>query len=365
MKEFALNVPINQVSFGQVSYGLLKEIFDRSINPSVFPIGEINLSTQDVSEDFHEWLRFCVDKSSRTHQRSTSTIKLWHLFDSLQSYSEKQTLLTFYELDSPTEEELNIAKNNNTIVTSKFTQGIFKERGVDVKYTPLFFDKNNFHVTKDEEGNVKRYFDDDRITFNLVGKFEKRKHHHRVIKSWIKRFGDDKKYFLQACVYNNFFSQDQNISVFQSCTEGKRYFNVNFLNYMPTNDLYNDYLNSSDIILGMSGGEGWGLPEFHSVGLGKHAVILNAHSYNDWANEGNAILVQPTEEKIDVYDDTFFKKGAPYNQGQIFDFNEDEFIHACEKAIEKVKSNKVNESGLKIQEDFPVSKTLDSILEDV
>ena len=51
---------------------------------------------------------------------------------------------------------------------------------------------------------------------------------------------------------------------------------------MPTNTAYNDYLNSGDIIIGMSGGEGWGLPEFHSVALGKYGIILNAHAYKEF-----------------------------------------------------------------------------------
>ena len=366
MGDFAFNLPINQVSFGQVSYGLLKETFNRSINPCVFPIGEVNLSTQkEPSKEFQEWLEFCINKANRSHSRDTPTVRLWHIFDSLQSYSKEQTLLTFYELDSPTEQEVNVLNNNDVVVTSKFAQEVFKGVGVESRYAPLFFDKENFQVTKNEDGETKRYFDDGRITFNLAGKFEKRKHHYKAIKAWLKKFGDDKKYFLQACVYNNFFSQEQNVQMFQSCTEGKRYFNVNFLNYMPTNELYNDYLNSSDIIIGMSGGEGWGLPEFHSIGLGKHGVILNAHSYKDWANQDNSILVEPKEEKIEVYDETFFKRGAPFNQGDIYDFDEDEFIAACEEAVKKVESNRVNEAGFKIQEDFTVSKTLDSLLEGV
>jgi hypothetical protein len=363
MSDFAFHLPINQVSFGQVSVGLLKETFDRSINPVIFPIGEANLSTQNLGEEFSEWLQFCMNKSNETHDRNTPIIKLWHIFDSLQSYSKEQTLLTFYELDSPTPQELNILRNQKSIVTSNFTQQVFKDHDLEVESVPLFFDKNNFRIVKEEDGSPKKYFEDDRVTFNLAGKFEKRKHHHKIIKSWIKRFGNDKRYFLQACIYNNFFQEEQNVAFYQSATEGKRYINVNFLNYMPSNELYNDYLNSSDIILAMSGGEGWGLPEFHSVGLGKHGVVLDAHAYKDWANEDNSVLVQPKEDKIDAYDEVFFKKGAPYNQGQIFDFDEDEFIAACEKAIEKVESNRVNEAGLKIQEDFPVSKTLDSILD--
>ena len=58
----------------------------------------------------------------------------------------------------------------------------------------------------------------------------------------------------------------------------------------------------------------------------------------------------------------FFRKGENFNQGSIFDFNEDDFISACEEAIKKVESNRVNEEGLKIQKDFSVSRTTDAIL---
>ena len=62
MSEFALTLPVNQTSFGQVSIGLLKEVFRRSLNPCLFPIGESNLSTQKPNESFNEWLSFCVKK---------------------------------------------------------------------------------------------------------------------------------------------------------------------------------------------------------------------------------------------------------------------------------------------------------------
>jgi hypothetical protein len=152
------------------------------------------------------------------------------------------------------------------------------------------------------------------------------------------------------------------MQLFNRCLGDKKYFNINFLGFMPTNELYNDFLNCGNIILGMSGAEGWGLPEFQSVGIGKHAVILNAHSYKDWANENNSILVNPTA-KIPSYDGMFFKQGSPYNQGNIFDFNEDDFLSACDEAVRRVESNPVNEEGFKIQEEFTYAKTFDSIME--
>ena len=129
---------------------------------------------------------------------------------------------------------------------------------------------------------------------------------------------------------------------------------------MHKNEAYNDFLNSSDIILGMSGGEGWGLPEFQSVCLGKHAVLLNASAYKDWANSDNSVLVEPNGKR-DVYDNMFFHKGQPFNQGQIYDFDEDDFINGCEEAVKRVESSRNNDEGEKLKEKFTYSKLVDSI----
>ena len=134
------------------------------------------------------------------------------------------------------------------------------------------------------------------------------------------------------------------------------------MEFLPLNSLYNDFLNSGDIVIGMSGGEGWGLPEFHSVALGKHSVILNASSYKDWANEKNSTLVYPCG-KWPSEDGVFFKKGAIANQGNIYTFSEEEFIEACDQAIEKVEKNRVNEEGKKLRKQFTYTKTCDKILE--
>jgi len=111
----------------------------------------------------------------------------------------------------------------------------------------------------------------------------------------------------------------------------------------------------------MSGGEGWGLPEFHSVALGKYGVIMNAHGYKSWANKDNCILVNPNS-KIPAYDGIFFQEGQPYSQGNIYDFDGDDFISACEEAVKKVEENKLNDKGLKLQEDFSTNKFIENLL---
>ena len=111
----------------------------------------------------------------------------------------------------------------------------------------------------------------------------------------------------------------------------------------------------------MSGGEGWGLPEFQSTALGKHAVILNAHGYKEWANEINSVLVEP-KGTIDSHDGKFFKQGEFFNQGNFFDWEEDDFLDACDQAIGRCAIEPVNEYGIQLQRDFTYEKTLDELL---
>ena len=358
MSEFALHLPLNGVSFGQVSTALLREFHQRGVQPSLFTIGQIDLSTQEISEDFNKWIQSCAKKAFTEHDRNVPVFKLWHLnHDSLTSYSKEQSLFTFYELDEPTPFELNIARNQKQLfVSSNYTKKILEANGLtNCNFIPLGFDKHNF-VSKDQQ------YLEGKIVFNLTGKLEKRKHHKDVIQAWLKKYGNNKDYVLQCAIANPFIEENDFKALISQIIGGKSYFNLNFLGMMQKNSLYNDFLNSGNIIIGMSGAEGWGLPEFQSVALGKHAVILNATAYKEWATPENVVLVEPNG-KTEAYDGAFFKKNAPTNQGNIYTFDEDDFIEGCEKAIERHKNSSVNTEGLKLQEDFTYSKTVDSIME--
>jgi glycosyltransferase involved in cell wall biosynthesis len=357
-----LNLPINSVSFGQVSIGLLREAYSRGGEDHfVLPLNaQVDLESQPPDKDFEEWILRKAEALSKSkgYSRDDTSVKLWHLNpDSLSFPTNKRHLISFYELDSPTNMELNVVKNcDKVFFTSEYSCEVFRSKGCDnVEYLPLFFDSYNFKQTN------KTYYEDDRITFNLVGKLEKRKHHIKMIRAWVKKFGNNKKFFLNCSVYNHFLSQEENNNGIAQALDNEKPFNTNFLPWMKENSVYNDFLNSSDITLAMSGGEGWGLPEFHSVAMGSHAVVLNCNGYKSWANEKNSVLVEP-EGKLPAHDGRFFLDGANVNQGNIFDWNEDKFIAACEEAVKRVEKNKLNEEGLKLQEDFKVSTTFDKIL---
>ncbi len=356
--ELSLNCPLNSVSFGQVSTALLREAYKKEIDVLVALLGDRpDLSSQGQDPEFFQWVERAIRDFNLKHYRTRPSLKLWHLNGSLSYISENQAVMTFHELDSLTHTEANIGKNvNKLLVTSKYTQEVLLSKDIKSYYVPLGFDHSNFHRKE------KSYYSDERIVFNLSGKFEFRKRHAKVLRAWASKFGNDKRYMLQAAVFNPFLNQGQNNELISGALGDKKYFNMSFIPSMDTNASYNDYLNSGDIIIGMSGGEGWGLPEFQSVAIGKHSVILNAHSYKGWANTENSVLVEP-DAMIDCVDDIFFKKGQEFNQGKIFDWNEDDFISGCEEAIKRVEANRLNEEGLKLQEEFKYSNTLDKVIE--
>jgi hypothetical protein len=361
-QKLALELACNNLSFGNVSYLILRTIYDRiqngddSIEYSLFPIGNVDFSNQKNDDNFNKWLNSLIIKALETHSRHTPLFKVWHTNGAMPSCSNKQTLLTFYELDNPTRVELNTLKNQHKVLlTSKFSNDVFNLFGLKTEYVPLAFDSYNYSTLN------KVYNTDGRIVFNLLGKFEKRKAHVKVIQAWIKKFGNNPKYALQCAIYNPFLNAEQNNQLIGQAVGGNKPFNVTFYPIMKENAVYNDFLNSADVVIDMSGAESFSLPSFHSVALGKHAVILNAHVFKDWATNENAVLVNPNG-KEPVYDNMFFQQGSPYNQGNIFSWNEDDFINGCNKAIERVQLNKVNTEGLKLQQEFTKEKLVDSIL---
>ena len=183
--QFAVQVPLNSLSFGQVSFNLLYEFYKLGLNPHIFKASDhqIDFSAYDFEQDFTSWIIKNHNEALLKHNRNIPCIRLWHINDSLRTYSNRQILLTFHETDQLTPIEANILKNSEVCVTSKYTQDVFANSGVSSSIVHLGFDSNHFKILD------KKYFDDGRITFNLCGKYEKRKHHTKIVKAWIKKYG--------------------------------------------------------------------------------------------------------------------------------------------------------------------------------
>ena len=353
-----LDIPINSLSFGNVSVNILKELYARQCNVSIFEHGAADLTVfNELKDDFRSWIENGRKFKYYNLDVDVPTLKLWHINGAETRITPNQHLFTFYELDEPTFIEKKILSIQNTVfLSNKEAVDKFTEMGLtNVKYVPLGFD-TDFKVLEED-------IIEDRVHFILMGKFEKRKRTKEIIQLWLKKYGNDKKYLLSCCVNNQFLNHEQFTAVLASLTNGVNYNNINFLPFIQTNQEFNHFINSADIDLtGLSGAEGWNLPAFNSTALGKWSIVSNHTGHKSWATKENCLLVEP-KEKISAEDGIFFAKGDQFNQGNINTFDDDEVIVAMEKAVENYGT--VNKEGLKLQEQFTYKNTVDSILESI
>tara|TARA_X000000950_G_scaffold75766_1_gene94758 strand:- start:31780 stop:32865 length:1086 start_codon:yes stop_codon:yes gene_type:complete len=357
MNKINYNGPINPLSFGNVSYNFLKHLYRKEIEVCYFPIGNnLDFSAFDKAEDdFKKWVYSSYENRYKNLSSDSPSLRMWHINGSDIRYGKRQFLYTFYECDQPTLIEKNLCNyQDKTIFSSSHAKKIFKENGCDnSEYIPIGFDED-FHET----GKI---YLEDKVSFGIVGKFEKRKHTARILKLWADKYGDNDKYQLTCSITNPFFKKEQQNSLILKALEGKMYKNINLLPFVKTNTEMNEVYNAIDINLsGLSGAEGWNLPAFNSTCLGKWSIILNSTSHKDWANDENSILINPSDQE-DIYDKIFFTEGEDYNQGTMSTFTDDQFYEACELAEKKNKQK--NKKGVELIKQFNYNKTIDKILE--
>lgn len=352
------DAPINNLSFGNVSVNILRELHKRKAKLSIFAKNDPDFSAFDkLSDEFKGWVQNGIDYRFHNLNKEHPTLNLWHINGAEKRISPNQYLLTFFELDQPTFVEKKIVDMQNKVFLSNpEAVEAFKKIGcTNVEFVPMGFDPD-FKVKKSESKIVEG-----KTHFILMGKFEKRKHTKKIIQTWLKKYGNNNKYLLSCCVVNPFIKHEQMNALLSELLEGKHCSNINFLPHLKTNTEVNHLLNSADIDLtGLSGAEGWNLPAFNATALGKWSIVQNHTAHKAWANKDNSILID-AGEKEPAADGLFFTSEGQFNQGNIYQLNEDRMVSAMEEAENKCKNT--NTEGLKLQNDFSYEKTVDIILE--
>lgn len=352
--ELIIDTPISTLSLGQVGYNLLKECFRRNYKVGWFPVGETDLSPFKVVKEFHQWLQESINQRWDLLKKDTVCLKNWHIQGSENLRTNRQILLTYHETNRPTDVEKSIVNlQHKTLFCGGYSEKIFKEAGCEnVSSFNLGFD-NEFHTTDRKYLNT--------ISWSLGGaKFEHRKFTARIINLWVKKYGNNRNHSLNLLVYNPFFSPEDNQRLVMNAMDGKRFFNVNILPRLKTNDEINQLINATDIDLtGIGGNEAFGIPAFMATALGKWSVVTASAGNLSWATEENSIMIRPSG-MMPSHDGVFFKNGADFSQGEFFNVSDEEIIRGME--IAEKKAGQLNEVGLRLQTSHTWAKTLDQII---
>ena len=174
-----LEVPINRVSFGNVAFNIVRELYKREYPISIFPIGQPDFSAFDLDDGLKKYFEDSINNRFDLFEKDTPSFKLWHL---------------------------NGSENRKTAL------------GLD----------EDFKITE------KKYLEDT-IHFGLMGKFENRKHTQKIIKACLKKYGNNNKYLLTCCINNPFFKPEQMQGLINDTLAGKHYNNINFLPVLEKN----------------------------------------------------------------------------------------------------------------------------------
>ena len=355
---------VNSLSFGNVSIAILREMHKRGLSPSLFPIthdlrNPFDLSTQKDDPAFTQWLHACYASGQQRHSRKHRTLRLWHIGDSISSYSEAgNDLLTFFELDQLTPMEINILRQQRKVyLTSRYAQSVFSQYSIQSEYLPLGFDAHNFGPLS------KRGHIEGATSFLLAGKLEARKGHLQVLRLWAKRYGNNNAYRLNCALHNPFLPPGGFEHLVGQALEGKRYNNIVFHEWAATNASYNSTLQSSEIVICMSGGEGRDLPCYHATALGAWPVAMRAHAYLDYLTDENAVFVNPNGKRP-AADGVHFAPNAAMNNGNLFSASDEDILAGFEEAEKRVKTLGINTKGMELQKQT-YAPAVDILLKDL
>jgi hypothetical protein len=357
---YAFHAAINPLSLGSVSIALLRELFKRDETPCVFTMmgSQPDLSAQVPDPAFDQKLQACLLSAHQRYNRKAPCLKQWHIGGSLESLCERGNhLLTYMELDQLTPSEVNTLRQQAKVyVTSRFTAQVMSQYGITAEYLPIGFDAHNHKVL------AARPRVEGALSFLLPGKLEKRKGHMQVLRAWAKRYGNNPAYRLNCALHNPFLPPERANAMVTEALEGKQYWNIVFHQWAPDNATYNVTLQSSEVVIAMSGGEGRDLPCYHATAMGAWPVAMRAHAYLDYLNDSNAVLVSPNG-KQPAADGVHFAQNGPFNSGNIFTFDDAEFIAACEEAEKRARAG-INTAGLALQQ-TTYAEAVDILLRDL
>jgi len=359
---FALELPLDNSIEASISKIILRTLYQIELNNKkhrnlfLFPTTNVNFEGEVQDEHFGIWVMHQRINGRDNYNRSIPSFKICKLENSFSSVSYNPTNLSFYELDSPTSCELHSARINKTYFPSEFSKLIFNQKdGINCNSLSIPFDSFVFSA---EEPRQK----DDLIVFSIQSEFQAKRHISKTIAAWSEKYGNNPRYVLQCAINNKVLTYNQNKQLIDQITKNcKSPSNVKFYNINHTSD-WNRFLNNADILINMSGGEAFNYYEFNGVAIGKHAIVLDAHCNKDWATDDNCVLVTPSKKAF-VYDGLFYVEHNYINQGTVFDFEIDDFLNACEKAINRVEKNNFNENGLALQTKFNKESFIENIFE--
>lgn len=349
------NFPINSTSLGSSAFHILRNTED---NYKLIPIGgQIDISSFDpCPDDFKIRLQKACEDGMEEHSIEDTSIKLWHPFASMERISKKQILYTFHELDGHTKLEKNaLNQQEAVIVPCQFNKEVMERHGVTspVHVVPLGVDRSVFYPLEKHKTKTGPYI------FVIAGKFEARKLHMEILTAFAATFANNPNVKLRCCISNRFIDMKQVMPMIQQRVfKGQVPSNIEFIDWLPTEKHFADFLSHADCLISPSRGESCNLPLLQAMSCGVNVITNADHAHKDYVTEANAIVI-PSEGQSVAQDNTFFRNDGKTNTGTWFNISANSIAAGMIRAVTQGRG--VNNSGIETAKQYSWKNTANGI----
>lgn len=303
-----LTSPVNNLGYGYTGYYILKHLIKKGCNPALFPIGGIEVDSEEAAEYVKQG-----KKQAQYFDPKAPSVRIYHQF-ALDQHVGKGEHVGFpiFELNRFSKlERHHIEAQDRLFVCSEWAKQIVLDKTTqkNVDVIPLGVDQDLI------ENSVPSIYQRDTRTecvFLNIGKWEVRKGHLELINAFDEAFDVLDKVELWMVSENVFYTKEENANWNSFYTNSKmgKAGKVRILSRMKTHTEILGLMKSCDVGVWPAKAEGWNLELLEMMAIGKPVIATNYSGHTEFCDKGNSFLI-PIEELENAYDKKWF-----FNQGE-------------------------------------------------
>jgi glycosyltransferase involved in cell wall biosynthesis len=312
MNNLNLYCPINSTGYGITSLNIMKNL-SHDLNVSYFPIGH---SVEVNSEQDQKIVQDCLIRSSFFDLNAPS-LKIWHQHELAAKIGNgPYYAYPFFELDTFTDREKHHLQLPDFIFTaSHWGKKVLEDNGIKqpIYVAPLGVD---LEIFKDPP---KIKLARDSYIFFHIGKWEARKGHDFLIKSFEAAFTENDNVELWLLPHNPFLSQQETAQWLQLVENCKLKDKIRIFDKLPTQYHLAEFIFHGDCGVFLSRAEGWNNEILESMALNKPIITTYYSAHTEYCNENNSLLVSVDETEPANDNKWFFGHGkwAKFTDAQL------------------------------------------------
>lgn len=359
-----IRCPLNGfLGYGHVSINIVKFLTKLGYEVSLFPIGNIQLTTNDVTI-----IQKCLENAHQFVYDAPS-ILIWHEHDmSCFPGNGRKTGLSFFERDkfdtirihqllycddyiAPSSWAKKILIEQLQPVEDQFTE-FTRDLDSHIKVIPMGVDTDIFKPYVQKHPSITSKVP----TFLNVGKIEVRKGHDLIPDLFTKALpNQDYKLYM---MWSNPFLSQQEVNKWEDLYRAKLGDKVEFLPQVRTDIELAQIMSDVDCAIFPTRVEGFGLPILQSMACGTQVISTNYGAQSEFVNEENCHLVNITQ-KESAFDGKWFF--GDFQWGYIGNKEQDQIVeHIRTVYNDKLEQRKTK--GLETAKKFSWENTVQKIV---